>query len=187
MAKHIEFPDSLSDLGAKLIKFPADESNKHAGDGTTTTTILAAHILEGGLKALKRGYHPMVIKNGIDIACAKTLDYLKSRAIPVTREDEILQLARVACNYDEHTAGLIQQAILKTGKHGVINIDEGTRMENHLVFADGLLVNRGFVSPAFITEPGEIDVRFENCLVLCVGFHLHDIKYCKKLLDDVKE
>jgi chaperonin GroEL len=132
VAKHIEFRDTLLDLGAKLIKFPAHESNKFAGDGTTTSTILANAIMKHGIEMINRGYHPLAIKRGLDHACNLAIKYIEDRAIPVTREEEIVKLAEVATNYDKHTARIVADAVIKAGKHGVINIEEGSTFENQL-------------------------------------------------------
>jgi len=84
VAKHIEFRDTLQDLGGKLIKFSADESNKFAGDGTTTATMLASFILEEGVKACRKGYNPIDLKQGIEIAGRIVEDYLIERSLPIT-------------------------------------------------------------------------------------------------------
>lgn len=132
VAKHIEFNDTLLDLGARLIKFPAHESNKFAGDGTTTSTILASSILKNGIDMINRGYHPLVIKKGLDYACELAIKYIENKAIPITTEQEIINLAEVATNYDKLTARIVAEAVIRAGKHGVINIEEGSTFENQL-------------------------------------------------------
>lgn len=158
MAKHIEFLNAWEDVGAKIIKFPAHESNVHAGDGTTTATILTNHILAEGLKQLEKGYHPVLVKEGL-VKAAEIVDkYLLEKSIPVTSESELNSICNIACNSDKKMADLILHGILTTGRDGAFLVEEGNSLEDRLTvtlikITDGFVVPRGFASEMFsLTE-----------------------------------
>lgn len=133
MAKHIEFRNSWDDLAAKLIKFPAHESNVQAGDGTTTSTMIGTYLIERSIYYFKKGIHPITIKESIGKAFQIVESILQESSIPVTSESELLALARVAVNNNEKDAKLVADALLATGKRGVVLIEEGSSFENQLI------------------------------------------------------
>lgn len=186
VAKYFGLPSSLEDLGARLVMSSAHEANEYAGDGTTTTTLLTYQLVKAGLQLLGKGAHPVMVKRGIDAACDQAVDYLRSRTVPVTREEEILALAMVSTNHDQSLAHLIAQAVLKTGKSGLVTVEEGSTDENRLICSEGMVVNRGFSSPAFITDPGAADVRLESPLVLTLAGKVTDLTALLPVLEKAK-
>jgi chaperonin GroEL len=154
VAKHIELRDSWQDVGCKLLKFPAHETNLHAGDGTTTATILCSHILSLGLSFLSKGHHPVLLKEGLLKAAAAVDTFLLSRSIPVTTERELEAICAVACNNDRHMARLVLDGVLLTGRDGAFLVEEGNSAEDRLTVknrqvADGFVVPRGYASEMF--------------------------------------
>jgi len=186
VAKYFGLPSSLEDLGARLVMTSAHEANEYAGDGTTTTTLLTYQMVKAGLELLAKGAHPIMVKRGIDAACAQAVDYLRSRTVPVTREEEILALAMVSTNHDKPLAQLIAKAVLKTGKTGLVTVEEGSTDENRLICSEGMVVNRGFSSPAFITDPGAADIRLESPLVLTLCGKITELTALLPVLEKVK-
>ena len=158
VAKHIEFGNSWEDLGSKLIKFPANESNIHAGDGTTTSTILTCSILSQGLKFLDKGHHPVILKEGLIKAGEFVDNYLKQTSIPITSESELLAICKIACNNDRELASLLLQGVLSTGRDGAFLVEEGNSLEDRVSVrikqvSDGLLLPRGYANEMFgLTE-----------------------------------
>lgn len=154
VAKHIEFSEPWDDLGCKIMKFPANESNNFAGDGTTTSTIIATAILKEGLRYLDKGHHPILIREGL-LRAAKAVDeHLKNSSIPITREEELLAICTVACNNDHRMANMILDGILRAGRDGAFLVEEGNSFEDRLTVtcnqvSDGFVVPRGYASEMF--------------------------------------
>ena len=132
IAKHLEFHDSWEDLGSKLLKFPANESNLYAGDGTTTSTILAYCILKQGLRFLDRGCHPVLVKEGLIKAGEFVDKYLAKSSLQVTGEDELMAICKVACNNDRNLAKMLVEGILSTGRDGAFLVEEGNTFEDKI-------------------------------------------------------
>lgn len=132
IAKYLEFSDSWQDLGSKLIKFPANESNLYAGDGTTTSTILAYCILQQGLRFLDRGCHPVLVKEGLVKAGEFVDKYLVKSSLQVTGEDELMAICKVACNNDRELAKMLVEGVLSTGRDGAFLVEEGNIFEDRI-------------------------------------------------------
>lgn len=155
VAKHIELSDPLQDLGAKLLKYSAHDANQYAGDGTTTTSILTSAIVARGLQVARSGVPLLQIKAGIDLAGRLAKEYIRDRKVPVTRDADLMSVARVATNYDESTAELVKSAILAAGRQGIIQIEEGSLTQNALFvwtiqISEGLSLNRGYAHELFL-------------------------------------
>ena len=114
------------------MKFPANESNIYAGDGTTTSTILATYALKEGLKYLEKGFHPILIKEGLIQAGIAVDKYLISKSIPLTSEQDLYSICKIACNNDREMANMINSGLLSAGKDGAILIEEGNSMRDAL-------------------------------------------------------
>ena len=132
VAKHIEFANTWQDLGSKIIKFPANESNIHAGDGTTASTIITTYLLQQGLRYLEKGFHPVLIKEGLINAGIVVDNYLLSKSIPITSESEMKAICKIACNNDHSMAEMLHSGIMSAGKEGVFLIEEGNSVEDRL-------------------------------------------------------
>ena len=115
------------------MKFPANESNISAGDGTTTSTVLTSYILEQGLRYLEKGHHPVLLKEGLVKAGALVDQYLTSKSIPITSEKELYSICKIACNNDIHLSNIISEAVLSTGKDGAVLVEEGNSFDDRLI------------------------------------------------------
>jgi chaperonin GroEL len=149
VAKHIEFRNGWADLGSKVIKFPAHESNNHAGDGTTTSTIIACSILGQGLKYLNKGHHPILVKEGLVKAGDFVDKYLVSKSNPVTSESELLAICKIACNNDVQLAEMLMGGVLNAGRDGAFLVEEGNAFEDRITVSNGLILPRGYASQMF--------------------------------------
>ncbi|KAF4658131.1 60 kDa heat shock protein, mitochondrial [Perkinsus olseni] len=166
VAKAIDLPDKMQNVGAALIKQVASKTNDIAGDGTTTSTVLARAIFREGCKAVAAGMNPMDLKRGIDAAVKLVMDELKTRAQAISTAQEIQQVATIAANGDKTIGSLIAEAFEKVGKDGTITVSDGKTMDHQLEVVEGMQFNRGYISPYFITNNKTQSVEFENPLIL---------------------
>jgi chaperonin GroEL len=169
VAKNISFDDLAMDAGAQLVKQAASETADQAGDGTTTSTILARAIYREGLKAITAKSNSVAIKRGIDRAvdfiCRKGGE-LDKVSKPVVG-DAIVQVATISANNDAFMGELIARAIRLAGKDGVITVEESKTLETTLETVEGMKLNTGFISPYFITNQDRQEAVLEDCYVLC--------------------
>ena len=165
VAKEIELQDPYENMGAQLVKEVASKTNDVAGDGTTTATVLAASILQEGLKNVAAGANPMVLKRGIDLAVSKAVEVLKSSAQAVNTAEEVEAVASIAGN-DPEIGKLISQAMDKVGKDGVITVEESKSATDSLEVVEGMQFDKGFISPYMVTDPERMEAVYENPLIL---------------------
>src|SRR3989344_531735 len=124
IAKEIELMDKAENIGAKLIKEVASQTQEKAGDGTTTSTLLAQLMISEGLKNITAGSNPIEIKKGIEIATNKVVEFLKSKSVEVKEKERIKQVGTISANNDEQIGSLIAEAMEKVGHKGVITVEE---------------------------------------------------------------
>jgi len=166
VAKAIEFKDKNVNVGAALMKQVASKTNDLAGDGTTTSTVLARAIFREGTKAVVAGMNPMDLKRGIDAAVKVVLEDLQNRAKPISSPEEIKQVATIASNGDIAIGQMIAEAFEKVGKDGTITVSEGKTIDHELEVVEGMKFDRGFISPYFITDSKAQKVHFTEPLIL---------------------
>merc|ERR1719316_319827 len=166
VAKAIEFKDKMVNVGANLIKQVASKTNDLAGDGTTTSTVLARAIFREGTKAVVAGMNPMDVKRGIDAACKTVVEDLESRAKQISSPEEIKQVATIASNGDEAIGSMIAEAFEKVGKDGTITVAEGKTIDHELDIVEGMKFDRGYISPYFITDGKAQKIHFTDPLIL---------------------
>lgn len=172
VAKEIELEDSFQNMGAQLVKEVASKTNDDAGDGTTTATVLAQSIIGVGLKNVTAGANPMDLKRGIDKAVAKVVDNLKEQAVEIGDDlKKIENVAKISANGDEAIGKLIAEAMQKVSKEGVITVEESKGTDTYVDVVEGMQFDRGYISPYFVTDTENMEVQFENPLVL-----VHDKK-----------
>ena len=172
VAKEIELEDSFQNMGAQLVKEVASKTNDDAGDGTTTATVLAQSIIGVGLKNVTAGSNPMDLKRGIDKAVAKVVDNLKEQAVEIGDDlNKIENVAKISANGDEAIGKLIAEAMQKVSKEGVITIEESKGTDTYVDVVEGMQFDRGYISPYFVTDTENMEVQFENPIVL-----IHDKK-----------
>ncbi len=171
VAKEIELSDKFENLGAQMVKEVASKTADLAGDGTTTSTVLAQSIVHEGTKAVAAGMNPMDLKRGIDIAVEKVIAEIHSRAKTVDNNSEIAQVGTISANGEESIGNLIAQAMEKVGNEGVITVEEAKGTETELDTVEGMQFDRGYTSPYFVTNTEKMIAEFENALVF-----IHDEK-----------
>jgi len=171
VAKEIELEDRFENMGAQMVREVAAKTSEVAGDGTTTATLLAAGIVNEGMKYVAAGMNPMDLKRGIDQAVEAVLAELKRVARPCATRTEIAQVAAISANSDASIGEMIAEAMQKVGREGVITVEDGKGLANELEVVEGTQFDRGFLSPYFINNPEKQNVVLEDVSIL-----LHDKK-----------
>ncbi len=186
VAKEIELPDPFENLGAQLIKEVASKTNDVAGDGTTTATILAYHMVQEGIKAIAAGANPMFLKRGIDKAVDKVVEHLRSMAREIDiNSDEVKMVAAIAANNDEKIGEKIAEAIRTVGKTGVITIEESKSAETTLEHVEGMQFDRGYISPYFITDPEKMEAVLDEPYILITEKKISSVHDILPLLENI--
>ena len=158
VAKEIELPNRLENLGAQMVKEVASKTNDEAGDGTTTATVLAQSIFSVGLKNVAAGANPMDLKRGIDKAVAKVVENLKEQSKEIGDDlKKIQQIASVSANNDPEIGELIAEAMNKVKKEGVITVEEAKVSETYVDVVEGMQFDRGYISPYFVTDTEKME------------------------------
>jgi len=161
-----ELPDQVEDLGAQLVKQVSIKSANEAGDGTTTSTLLATTMVEEGLKLLGQGSNPVEVKKGIDKGVKLVVDELKKLALDITEEKQIKAVATISGNNDEEIGNLIATALEKVGRDGVVAIEESKSGETSLEVVEGMQFERGYKSPYFVTDNNTMSAIIDDVHVL---------------------
>ena len=170
VAKEIELEDAFENMGAQLLKEAATKTNDIAGDGTTTSTVLAHSIVTDGMKNLSAGFNPMLLKWGIEAATKAVAEKITEQAIEVTTKDEIANVASISAQ-DRAIGELIADVMDKVGKDGVITVEESKGLEFETEYVEGMQFDRGYISPYFITNPESMEADVEEPYIL-----VHDKK-----------
>ncbi|CCW62835.1 unnamed protein product [Phytomonas sp. EM1] len=177
VAKQIEFEDSFENLGASLVRQVAGLTNDHAGDGTTTATVLSGAIFREGFRSVSSGTNPMDLKRGIDLAAREVLRSLAEQARPVTSKSEITQVAMISSNMDAEIGALIGDAMQQVGKDGVITTQEGRSLNTELELVEGMSIEQGFTSPYFVTNTKAQKCELEGPLVFVANRKLSSVAH----------
>ena len=165
IAKEIELPDVYENMGAQLVKEAAAKTNDVVGDGTTTSVVLARSIVGQGFMNIAAGASGMVLKRGIDQAVAAVVKELGNLALPVENREQVARVAALSA-HEESIAQLIAEAMDKVGREGVITIEESKSMTDELDFVEGMRLDRGYLSPHFVTDAQRMEVTLDNPLIL---------------------
>jgi len=165
VAKEIELEDPFENMGAQLLKEAATKTNDIAGDGTTTSTVLAHAIVTEGMKNLAAGFNPMLLKHGIEAATKAVVKKIGEDAIEVTTKEEIGNVASISAQ-DRVIGELIADVMDKVGKDGVITVEESKGLEFETEYVEGMQFDRGYISPYFITDPEHMEASISDAYVL---------------------
>ena len=185
VAKSISLSNPTQELGVKLVKQAAIQTANKAGDGTTTSTLLAREMVKAGLKAVAQGENAVNIKRDIDKAVGKVVSKLKDIAEDISSEDQLKQIATVSANNDEETGELIATAIDKVGMEGVVHIEESRTGETYLETVEGMQFDRGYKSPYFVTDNNTMSSVLENPMILIIDQKLTQVKDLLPILEAV--
>jgi len=187
VAKEIELKDKFENMGAQMLRAVASKTHDHAGDGTTTATVLAQAIVREGMKSVAAGIDPMDLKRGIDLAVSRVVDDLKARSKPVSNNDEIAQVGIISANGDEVVGRKIAEAMERVGKEGVITIEEAQGLEFELDVVEGMQFDRGYLSPYFITNPDKMVAELEDPHILIHEKKLSNLQAMLPILEAVMQ
>ena len=165
IAKEIELPDSFENMGAQLLKEAATKTNDAAGDGTTTSVVLAQAIITDGFKNVTAGSNPMAIKRGIERAVSAVVAELQGMSQSVETRETIGQVASLSA-HEEAIGETIAEAMEKVGKDGVITVEESKGLSDEIEYVEGMQVDRGYISPYFITNPDRMESVLEDPTII---------------------
>jgi len=167
VSKEVELPQPFENMGAKLINTVASKTGDKAGDGTTTSVVLAEAIYLEGLKYVTSGaLNPVTVQRGIMKATEVATAAISALAKPVKGHEDIKKVATISANGDELIGSLMADAFTKVGKEGVITVDEGKATESTLEYTEGMQFDKGYLSPYFLTNPTSLDAVLEDAYVL---------------------
>ncbi len=183
VAKEIVLKNKYENMGAQLVKEAASKAADSAGDGTTTAIVLAESIFSEGIKNTTSGANPIDVKRGIDKAVKAIHDALDKLAKPIKTPQEIEQIASLSANNDPSIGAIIGEAMQKVGKDGIVTIGEAKGIETILNIAEGTQLDKGYLSPYFITNPEKMSVEFENPNILITDKKLSNAKELVPILE----
>jgi chaperonin GroEL len=166
VAKEIELEDKFENMGAQMVREVASKTNDHAGDGTTTATVLAQAIIREGVKSVAAGSNPMDLKRGIDKAVEYVIEQIKKSAKKITSNKEIAMVGTISANGDKEVGNMLAKAMDKVGNEGVISIEEAKSLETELDIVEGMQFDRGYLSPYFVTNAEKMIVELDNPYIL---------------------
>jgi|TARA_B100000035_G_scaffold262786_1_gene234291 chaperonin GroEL len=186
VAKSINLKDPEQELGIQLVKQAAIKTAEKAGDGTTTSTLLAREMIKAGLSALNNNENAVQIKRDIDATVNKVVDNLRNNiSEEITGEEQLEQIATISANNDKEVGKLIATAIDKVGMEGVVHIEESRTGETYLETVEGLQFGRGYKSPYFVTDNNTMTATLENPLILLADQKITQVKELLPILEAV--
>ena len=186
VAKEIELEDAFENMGAQMVKEAASKTNDVAGDGTTTSTLLAQAMVTIGLKNITAGANPMILKRGMDMAVAHVLEAVQKMAkkIPVNDIGQITQVATISAA-NEEIGEIIAQAIKTVGKDGVVTVEEGKGLQMETEHKEGMEFDRGYASAYFVTNPDRMEAEIENPYILITDKKISSVSDMLPFLEKV--
>ncbi|HEX8480975.1 MAG TPA: chaperonin GroEL [Allosphingosinicella sp.] len=187
VAKEIDLHDKFENMGAQMLRSVASRTHDHAGDGTTTATVLAQAIVREGMKSVSAGVNPMDLKRGIDLAVLSVVEDLKARSKPVSSNNEIAQVGIISANGDTVVGEKIAEAMEKVGKEGVITVEEAKGLEFELEVVEGMQFDRGYLSPYFITNAEKMHVELADPYILLHEKKLSNLQAMLPILEAVAQ
>lgn len=183
IAKAIELADTIENTGVNLIQEVAHKMNYLAGDGTTTAIILAREMLKSGLLAVSFGANPIALKRGMDKTVKELVKILQEKSLTVQGKDDIKAVASISAGNDEFIGYLIAEAVEKIGPDGVIMIEPSASSETFVIVEEGMKVDKGYMSPHFITNPEKSIVEFDNPRILVTDHKINSVQELVPLLE----
>ena len=184
VAKEIELPDPLENMGAQMVREVASKTSDVAGDGTTTATVLAQAIFREGVKTVAAGASPTALKRGIERAVEVCIEEIKKLHRDV-KGDMIAQVGTISANNDRQIGSIIAEAMKKVGKDGVITVEESRTMETTLEVVEGMQFDRGYLSPYFVTDPERMECVIEDVRILIHEKKVNSMKDLLPLLEQI--
>src|ERR1700730_13634986 len=165
IAKEIELEDPFENMGAQLVKEVASKTNDIAGDGTTTSVVLAAAIIGEGLRNVAAGANPMLLKQGIEKGVEAVVAAIKKQSVPISDRAKIAQVASISAA-DANIGEVVADAMEKVGKDGVITVEESKGLETELELVEGMQFDKGYISAYMVTNPQRMEAVLEEPYIL---------------------
>ena len=165
IAKEVELPDAYENMGAQLVKEAAAKTNDVVGDGTTTSVVLAQSIVRGGFRNIAAGANGQSLKTGINLAVNAVIEEIARMSISVQDQEQVRRVAALSA-HEEAMAGMIAEAMDKVGREGVITVEESKTLTDEIDVVEGMRLDRGYLSPHFVTDPDRMEVSLEEPLFL---------------------
>ncbi len=186
IAKEVELPNVYENMGAQLVKEAASKTNDVVGDGTTTSVVLTRSMVREGFMNIAAGANGMSLKSGIDKAVAAVVKEISASAIPVENREQVARVAALSA-HEESIADLIAEAMDKVGREGVITIEESKSMTDELDFVEGMRLDRGYLSPHFVTDAERMEVSLDNPLILITDTKVSSVNDIVPTLEKVSQ
>ena len=187
VAKHVNLPDRMQNLGAKLVKQAAQGAAEIAGDGTTTSTVLAHSLFSKGVKSINAGTNPVLLRKGIMDCAESIITELSKTAKPVKTDEEIIQVGTISANGEREIGELLCEAMNAVGRDGVITVEEAKGFKTSLTTVEGTRLDRGYTSPYFINDDARGCVRYEKPYILLANRRFSSIKELLPILEKVHQ
>lgn len=184
IAKEIELEDKFENMGAQLVKEAASKTNDVAGDGTTTSTMLAQAIIEAGMKVISTGVNPMILRKGLETASHVSVEEIKKLSKTVSTKEEKTQVATNSAQNIE-IGNLIAEAMEKVGNDGVITVEESRGLEMELNYKEGMQFDKGYISPYFINNPERMEANLESPYILLTDSKISSIQDMLPVLEQL--
>ena len=185
VAKSISLSDNVEEVGASMVKQAAIKTADGAGDGTTTSTLLAREMVKAGLTHLNNGANAVEIKRGIDAAVKQVVEAIRTNSEDITSEEQLEQVATISANNDPEIGKLIAIAMNKVGREGVVTIEESKSGETYLETVEGIQFNRGFKSPYFVTNNATMSAVLDKPYILIADERFTTVKEMLPILEAV--
>ena len=185
VAKFVELGDPIQNTGARIIKQAAEQTNTEAGDGTTTSTVLARAILKQSQRYLMAGASPIELKRGIDKAVKVVVEKLEEQSVPISSEQDIAHIATISANGDESIGKLIATAVDSAGKDGAISVEEARSLETSLELTEGFIFDSGYIAGAFVTDERKQSVVYDDPLILVTDYKIETVEEIYPILEVV--
>lgn len=184
IAREIELEDPFENMGAQLVKEVATKTNDIAGDGTTTSIVLAQAIVREGLRNVTAGANPMILKRGIEKAVNAAVAALRDAAIPVETSKTIAEIASISAG-DAEIGQLVAEAMEKVGKDGVITVEEAKTLATELETVEGMQFDRGYISPYMVTDTEKMEAVLTEPYILITDKKISSIQELLPVLEKV--
>ena len=185
VAKEIELKDKFENMGAQMVRDVASKTNDIAGDGTTTATVLTQAIATEGMKAVAAGMNPMDLKRGVDLAVDAVVNEIRKKSKVIKTDKEVAQVGTIASNGDTEVGKMISSAMQKVGKEGVITVEEAKSLDTELDVVEGMMFDRGYLSPYFVTNAEKMITELGDCHVLLHEKKLSSLQPMLPLLESI--
>ncbi|XVF24929.1 hypothetical protein REPUB_Repub13aG0170000 [Reevesia pubescens] len=183
VAKEVELEDPVENIGARLVRQAASKTNDLAGDGTTTSIVLAQGLITEGVKVVAAGANPVQITRGIESTTKALVSELKLISKEV-EDSELSDVAAVSAGNNYEVGNMIAEAMGKVGRKGIVTLEEGSSSENSLYVVEGMQFDRGYISPYFVTDSEKMAVEYENCKLLLVDKKITNARDLIHVLED---